>query len=92
MERNIPLKSLTQKAIGKRGVQAPVVMQEAGRAFGHGEALDQVVVGEIFEGESGVVPSGFSEWREFEELKYLTVRANVGKGTPQYTRKQGRRP
>src|ERR1017187_2552299 len=66
--------------VSKHGVQAPVVMHKAGSAFSHSEALDQVIMGEIFERESWIGSGRLSVWLVLEELKYVKERTNVGSG------------
>jgi hypothetical protein len=83
VDGDIALQDLLQEVVRERGVHAPIVMQKAGSAFGYFEALHQVIVGEVFEGEPGIGGSSLSKWLELEELKYLMEGTHVGKGTHQ---------
>jgi hypothetical protein len=67
-------------------------MQKTGQAFGSSEASGKIVRNEIFESESGMVVSNFSEWIELEEPNYLAVLADVDKAPPEFTRYQDGRP
>jgi hypothetical protein len=74
-------------------MQALIVMEKAGGAFGYGKAPDQVDLGEIFVSETWVADSKLSIWRKPEkEAKNFTMNSNVGDAAPQYTAQQERRP
>jgi hypothetical protein len=66
-------------------MQAPVVMQKASRAFGYGEASNEIVADERFKCESGVDAKELSVGRDLEEPKYLAARAKIAKRAPDYT-------
>jgi hypothetical protein len=93
MDRYILSQSPAQEAIGQRRMQALIVMEKAGGAFGYGKAPDQVDLGEIFVSETWVADNKLSIWRKpEEEAKNFTMRSDVGEATPQYTAEQDRRP
>jgi hypothetical protein len=92
-ENYILLQDQAQKAIGQSHMQSLVVMQEAGDTIGHRQALNQVVFGEIFEGEAGAAENKLSVgWNPEEEAKKPAMRSDVSKTAPQYPHQQGRQP
>jgi hypothetical protein len=92
-ENYILLQNQAQKAIGQSHLQSLVVMQEAGDTIGQCEVPDQVVFGEIFEGEAGAAENKLSVgWNPEEEAKKPAVRSDVSKTAPQYAHQQGRQP
>jgi hypothetical protein len=92
MEGNVSMQSLSQEAIGQDGVQAPVVMCKAGGSLDYCQTSDKIVRREVLESESWMGPRGFTEWREFEDLKNFMERSDVGNAAPQYTPNKRRQP
>jgi hypothetical protein len=68
------------------------MMQKTGRAFGYGEASNEIVADERLKREPGVDTNEASVCRDLEEPKDLAARANVGKRAPRYTRNPSWRP
>jgi hypothetical protein len=74
-------------------MQALVMIEKAGGAFGYGKAPDQVDMGEIFVSKTWVADNKLSIGRKpEEEAKNFTMRSDVGDAAPQYTAQQDKRP
>jgi hypothetical protein len=72
-------------------MQALVMIEKAGGAFGYGQAPDQVVLREVFVNKTRVAENNLSQWRKpEEEAKNFTMRSDMGEAAPQNSAQQER--